>query len=808
MPRLSSPDGSYPVMRHYFKWAKILDINSALDAAKIIIVDKDLKETEEIWDNVPIFYHCSPDVIQKNNLALDEASSAFSVGDIVIVRFEDNSPVIVGRREGLKDCKKEFLLVYGTSVQVFCVQDAEEFQTGECYAYVDNNVKKTGEIYHINYCPPAGGNCNLLALFGRFDFGLDYSFGKVQDNLIYQKHGEDIKKAKIVNYIPVHWKTLWLAYRFKENGEIEDWIPHYRSYFTTPYAPPENFYFSCTDDNNTDGCGDLGSFICGGWKSRTYEDFTLSAFIYPAGELLFWAIKVSHKGSPIPFLEGETFRYVFLGNNWNRTICRNIDCTKIISVYMGFEIWEQDGEIYIGAVADQEWVYYIFKFDKRINAFVLLHKIPSLVAEHLQNEGHSWDTINLAYRLLGFGYSKEEGLIAYWGFIGSKEGYWHGGAKRYYKEQVLNNSFEILEVPDDYAPNGGIILDTLFNEITKELYIYFQPHPKVTHDTPAMELRSPQGYTFHLWWTNPLGAYCVSGFDAHDPSFIDLFYYAYCSSQKEWSQQQGWICCKMWWEYGECKRECCEYNNFCQDEPAGSPGPIIQQPVTQEPFASFGWQCPIMESFQLWYNDGDRRIGHKTEMRSQYPGAYVKEGWEYTDYGIEILGDEIIDKGDSGLHGEWYWCTPVGTSAYVYENWYYETNPHWEYSCYVRCNPAGTTCMFNNFFTKDLERWMFEIEDYSCEYIEKRGKGTATLGDCGTEDHHMIRGDAELLDCDDGFPHDGWEAILYRYTDEKKGINLKNIVVYRNQDTGELIIKGLSNLTKLDNWEHVFFTVK
>ena len=130
----------------------------------------------------------------------------------------------------------------------------------------------------------------------------------------------------------------------------------------------------------------------------------------------------------------------------------------------------------------------------------------------------------------------------------------------------------------------------------------------------------------------------------------------------------GWICCQMWWESGPCTKKCCEYNHDCQDEPGGSPGPITQQPVPQEPFASFGWQCYIMETFDLWYiapwGRLDSRRGHATEMKSLHWGAYAKEGWEYTEYGTEILGHETIDKGDSGLHGEWYWCRTVGNSAY------------------------------------------------------------------------------------------------------------------------------------------------
>jgi len=104
MPRLEAEDATYPIMRHDFKWAKILEIDYETDTCNIVIVDKDKAETSETYENVPIFYHCFPNVEKRDNGALEGASSAFARNDFVLVRFEDDSPIVVARLDGLVPC--------------------------------------------------------------------------------------------------------------------------------------------------------------------------------------------------------------------------------------------------------------------------------------------------------------------------------------------------------------------------------------------------------------------------------------------------------------------------------------------------------------------------------------------------------------------------------------------------------------------------------------------------------------------------------------------------------------------------------
>ncbi|MCD6124287.1 hypothetical protein J7J62_03845 [bacterium] len=104
MPRLEAKDATYPVIRHNFEWGKIQEINYEDDTCKIVIVDKDKMETSEVYEDVPIFYHCYPDVKKRDNGALEGASSAFARDDFVLVRFEDDKPIVVARLDGLVPC--------------------------------------------------------------------------------------------------------------------------------------------------------------------------------------------------------------------------------------------------------------------------------------------------------------------------------------------------------------------------------------------------------------------------------------------------------------------------------------------------------------------------------------------------------------------------------------------------------------------------------------------------------------------------------------------------------------------------------
>ena len=118
MAELKSP----PIMsiEHRILKGTITAIDASWDCADVELADG------EIWQDVPIFYHCHPGAEKRENGALTGASAAFEPGDEVWVRFEPNqwmeeTPVIFGRVDGLKICRLQgfFFKMAGAGGYVF-----------------------------------------------------------------------------------------------------------------------------------------------------------------------------------------------------------------------------------------------------------------------------------------------------------------------------------------------------------------------------------------------------------------------------------------------------------------------------------------------------------------------------------------------------------------------------------------------------------------------------------------------------------------------------------------------------------------
>ncbi len=103
MPRLDAPSLEYPVERITFKKARILGINTDFDVAKIEILENG-QPTGQVYNNVPLFYHCQPDANRLENGALEGAHKAFLIDDVVIVRLEDGNPTVVAIDGKIRQC--------------------------------------------------------------------------------------------------------------------------------------------------------------------------------------------------------------------------------------------------------------------------------------------------------------------------------------------------------------------------------------------------------------------------------------------------------------------------------------------------------------------------------------------------------------------------------------------------------------------------------------------------------------------------------------------------------------------------------
>ncbi|MBF0517612.1 MAG: hypothetical protein HQK97_10960 [Nitrospirae bacterium] len=113
-----SISGADKISRQRFLWGRLDKMNYDDDTADVVILDQNLTDTEESYKNVPIYYNCEPDMVERSNGALDGAATAFEKNDKVHVRYtleniKDKTELkIVGFLEDKKPCGYYLLLVY------------------------------------------------------------------------------------------------------------------------------------------------------------------------------------------------------------------------------------------------------------------------------------------------------------------------------------------------------------------------------------------------------------------------------------------------------------------------------------------------------------------------------------------------------------------------------------------------------------------------------------------------------------------------------------------------------------------------
>jgi len=91
---------------HRYRWARVLEVHSDWDTVDIELLNAQGQPTGEQWQDVPLFYHCSPDAPLRPNGALEGAAAAFEANCEVIVELDGFQEVkrVVARRDGLKAC--------------------------------------------------------------------------------------------------------------------------------------------------------------------------------------------------------------------------------------------------------------------------------------------------------------------------------------------------------------------------------------------------------------------------------------------------------------------------------------------------------------------------------------------------------------------------------------------------------------------------------------------------------------------------------------------------------------------------------
>jgi len=105
MPEIKIPNLD-KLAAHKYRWAKVLAVHSDWDTVDIELLDAEGQPTGEQWQDVPLFYHCTPDAQLRPNGALEGAAAAFGDLPEVIVEVDNGGEVrrVVARRDGLKAC--------------------------------------------------------------------------------------------------------------------------------------------------------------------------------------------------------------------------------------------------------------------------------------------------------------------------------------------------------------------------------------------------------------------------------------------------------------------------------------------------------------------------------------------------------------------------------------------------------------------------------------------------------------------------------------------------------------------------------
>jgi hypothetical protein len=165
MPLLTQNDHE-TIVGTYFRYARIKSIDPGEDTAGIILVDQDENDIPGTdIDGVPLYYHCAPDDVKKENGAVDGASAAFLSMDVVVVRFEDEIPVIVARRDGLRTCN-DLLFVWDPVVcydegggVVSCGDPEEDYSQREFEAHEVSGWSQLPEGLPQGLSPTTNYNC-------------------------------------------------------------------------------------------------------------------------------------------------------------------------------------------------------------------------------------------------------------------------------------------------------------------------------------------------------------------------------------------------------------------------------------------------------------------------------------------------------------------------------------------------------------------------------------------------------------------------------------------------------------------------
>ena len=721
MPRLLGHDPTYAI-EHKFKWARIKKLDYTMDTCDIIILDKDKNETDEEYNNVPIFYHCEPEAKQRSNGALEGASAAFELGDNVLVRFEEGTPIVVARLDGLKPCLAGFLFCHGFDYDKVKFSEVEgpDFRKGEPTICEDGGygeVAKYDSDKKILYHDAV--KCWSGTITGQWSGAIGY-----------------IESCKYPYYL---WQT--------------EELPNYTEYEkkSEPRFPVQEI---CAH-----GCGSKG-FVCGRSWSKTYEDITITAFLWKT-EFMYlwrWSVAATKNNRQLYFKYGNQ-NYLYFHPNGSSRYIYETD-TDLRTCHIGFDIWEEEGSIKVGIANDDGGVF-VFRLN---GEYLKIESTPfstfrSWWASYRCDMQPEWKCADVAqrhFRLIGY---DGPNYKLYWCWFNQNT---------YYEEDLKTHSITEHKLGNWPEETDGIIVDAIWNPIERKPYFFYKSGSKLLNlpkevyaDFPAHgEWTHGDIVAILDWeWTEGGGLEPASGQGhPYGPISIEVD----CGSWGTLTSYYGGhaICCSAVANKVKISKE---YRGGEGNVQVFGPAGIKS---TSSGIAE--WDRGKIKN----YTD-IVAIYVKTYTTSHYSGDCNLEHEIYDEFSVSGEGCEDCSS----------WCLD-GDSNCV-------TNA----KSGVDCIPEGRKEIYLNY-------WQFNASGVSAvltkiKKIKVLDEETGNYK-CVDDDEHPeteIIGDKMIADTNEGdeFPWDsGWEAILLKGT--IKGKTIKNHVVYSIKDESKFLVKPIGKI--------------
>jgi len=683
---------------------------------------------------------------------MDCNSMAFEVGDEVLIEFTNRSwshPKVIGFKEEPTACQNSLLVVKGNPEEYLDISliDSTNFIDGESVTCDD------------------GGNGNISKATSTRLYG---QFLLCWENVI---HGDSSGAKATIS--AAYEKYFERTYSTKEI--FESYYANFPN-FLEIVSPIEVFPMSQVPSGQ--------GIVTAGRKTwfKTLDDVVFCAFThYPAGLIgplsEKWSVAISYKNNIISWKPyGGNY---FPESGYMRATCKNssacIEAEHFTDTHIGFDLWEDSGEYYVGIISDQNETLRVFKLNKDTLTMEFQWQYQSQVRSTYWDEEEG-DAPYAWVRLIGYGYSGGENYT-----------YWCALERSYiyYKENMNTGDITEYDLGDYSSLHPGYISDALWNPITKTVH------------------------------------FCLESLGGTEIS-------AYSEDYERCSYIQ-------WYRVGLSDQWDCEGNVTQQSsQPIGAITVSLSQSVYLASQDVYLWCTPVAPEITTYNRDwyigneivkarGDtynygRFLFNTTDVDK---GVYHLYNENVTRWRVRIaqgVTPKTCDNANplqfnDGRYTTLNICEPEDAKDYRFKEWVFQPTGgvagSYEWVNMVKtpnCVGRASTC------TRECETWNEYCGDDPC-YIQFPGPTECECLEYKWRDTEVGITDIRRA-ASDKFPYDyNWKAILIKGVGRVDGDDLglptvlhENYVIYQDKDTSELFMAtDNGSIETIGNYERVFF---